>query len=135
MQTLIPYQVNCWGRKPVVASTNEFSSDIYAPPAHLSKLSTIGLAIGWSAYGLIFLVSIITLTYFLVFRTNRYLNNKLKELRTIAVTTYRLDMDLLDGEFEEIWNMKGGHKREERQELIRAGKCDIYPGGRPKNGD
>ena len=88
-----------------------FATDAYAPPAHLTNYAILGIAIGWTMFGLIFVISFITLTYVLAFKTNRYLKKKLLDIRTLAISTYGLDADLIDGEFEEIWRFKG-HKEE-----------------------
>jgi hypothetical protein len=100
----------------VVAETNVFATDAYAPPAHLTKYAILGIALGWTAYALIYLISLVTLTYYLAFRTNTILNNKLNDIRTLAVSTYALDIDVIDGEFEEIWRIKS-HK-EEKEALV-----------------
>ena len=60
---LFTEQIHCLGKPRVTAETNVFATDAYAPPAHLTKYAILGIALGWSMYGLIFMISLVTLTY------------------------------------------------------------------------
>ena len=61
--TLFSKQTHCLRKPPVIAETNVFGTDAYAPPAQLTKYAILGIALGWSLYGLIFVISLVTLTY------------------------------------------------------------------------
>ena len=80
-----------------------FASDSYMQPAHLSLLGIIGISLGSTAFGIFLITSFVTLTYFQVFKTNRYLDGKLMEIKRRARETYGLDTEIIDGEFDEIW--------------------------------